>query len=478
MKDQNNKPPKVFISYSWSSPNHQSWVIELAESLVDSGIDVVLDKWDLKIGNDSIYFMESMVTDKSIDKVIIISDRVYAEKADGRLGGVGTETQIISKRVYDEVDQERFIAVIAEKDETGNAYIPTFYHSRLYVDFSQPETYSDKFEELLRCIYGQPQHVKPPLGKKPDFLTQEAATNLGTSALSKRAMSALRDGRSYADAAFEEYLSAFSDNLERIRISVNVDELYDDHVVNSIRSFVNQRNEYIQVVTNAIRYGGPERVSANLHRFLESLLKYQEPLADARSWNELEFDNYLYIIHELFLYTAALTATLEKTEILVKLLEKPYYISSTRATPYLSSYACFYRNPNSLENRNRRLNLNRKSVSADLTKELNTSSGVSFSALMQTDFLIFLRTQIEKSGFWWPKTLVHLGYFPRGFERFIRAESRENFEKLKSILGVESKDQLASAVLALDENNSRYWGFDYGFNIGRLTNLESLDSRP
>src|SRR5450631_3686414 len=46
-------------------------------------------------GHDSIAFMEKMVTDPTVEKVIIVSDRVYAEKADGRRGGVGTEAQII-----------------------------------------------------------------------------------------------------------------------------------------------------------------------------------------------------------------------------------------------------------------------------------------------------------------------------------------------------------------------------------------------
>jgi len=35
--------PKVFISYSWSTPEHEEWVINLAQRLVSDGIDVVFD---------------------------------------------------------------------------------------------------------------------------------------------------------------------------------------------------------------------------------------------------------------------------------------------------------------------------------------------------------------------------------------------------------------------------------------------------
>ena len=66
--------PKLFISYSWSSPTHEQWVLYLASELRESGVYVILDKWDLKEGYDAVAFMEKMVTDPEIKKVVIISD--------------------------------------------------------------------------------------------------------------------------------------------------------------------------------------------------------------------------------------------------------------------------------------------------------------------------------------------------------------------------------------------------------------------
>lgn len=105
-------PPRLFISYSWSSQDHELWVVDLATKLTESGIDVILDKWELKEGHDSIAFMEQMVTDKTIGKVAMISYQKYAEKADGRARGVGTETQIVSREVYEKQDQNKFVAVL------------------------------------------------------------------------------------------------------------------------------------------------------------------------------------------------------------------------------------------------------------------------------------------------------------------------------------------------------------------------------
>ena len=92
--------PKLFISYSWTSPAHEQWVLNLATELRESGVDVILDKWDLKEGHDAHAFMEKMVADQAIKKVALICDQLYSEKANGRSGGVGIEAQIISPEIY------------------------------------------------------------------------------------------------------------------------------------------------------------------------------------------------------------------------------------------------------------------------------------------------------------------------------------------------------------------------------------------
>lgn len=443
-----------------------------------SGIEVRLDKWDLRPGGDAVAFMESMVTDKSIDKVLIISDKSYSEKADERRGGVGTETQIISKKVYEQVNQERFIAVIAEKDENGNAYTPTFYHSRLYIDLSSPDIYSDGFEELIRCIYGQPQHKKPELGSKPAFLSNEITINLGTAPLARRAITSIKEGRHIAGAALEEYLALYAENLERIRIEPIEGIPFDEQVWENVAEFVSSRDELLQVITSSLRYLDQQETADYLHRFLESILKYQEAPETANSWREIDFDNYSFIVHEIFLYTIAICIKYNKLIALSSLLDKPYYVRSRRTAPYLSSYECFYKDAASFEQRNRRLKLNRMSVSADLTKELNKTSGVDFSSLMQTEFLLFVRCQIH-AGHWWPKTLVYLGDYPGAFEIFTRSSSTQNFESLKKILNIAGKTELEQFVASAAKHGSRYYGFgNWGINWGRLMNLDDLATLP
>lgn len=467
--------PKVFISYSWSTPTHERWVLDLAEELIESGINVVLDKWDLKPGQDAIDFMEQMVKDTTIDKVLIISDKVYAKKADDRSGGVGTETQIISKKIYEQVDQERFIAVIAEKDPDGKAYTPLFYHSRLYIDLSEPDRYAEGFESLIRCIHGQPQFKKPPLGKKPDYLNSEEIINLGTSALFKRAVSAIRDQKPFATAALDEYLVTFAENMEKIRITASPDEIFDNQVVSSIQMFLPVRNELLQVVDTSCRYLPQEEFSEVMHNFLESLTKYFTEISGRSSYPSADFDNYKFIINEIFLYIVTILIKHKKFQAAAAILNNNYYIkSSSRGVPHLTSCQCFYEHPESLESRNNRLGLNRRSLSADITKENNNGTGVDFHLLMQTDFIIFIRNSLDKSGFWWPKTLVYLGHFPGAFELFNRATSEQYFDKIKPLLNIKSKLDLTPLIEEQKKQGTGYYGLGHGFQIKQLLNFDDL----
>ena len=93
--------------------------------------------------------MERCVSDPTITKVLIICDKAYAQKANDRTGGVGDETVIISSEMYGNAKQEKFIPIIAERDEEGQPYVPTYIKTRIYIDLSDQETYEVEYEKLL-----------------------------------------------------------------------------------------------------------------------------------------------------------------------------------------------------------------------------------------------------------------------------------------------------------------------------------------
>lgn len=69
--------------------------------------------------------------------------------------------------------QEKFIPAIAEKDEDGKPYVPTYIKTRIYIDLSDQDTYEMEYEKLLRNIYEKQQFTKPQLGKRPEWIDEE-----------------------------------------------------------------------------------------------------------------------------------------------------------------------------------------------------------------------------------------------------------------------------------------------------------------
>lgn len=133
---------------------------------MQDGVNVKLDVWDLKHGHDKYVFMEQMVKDPDIKKVLVICNEDYARKADDRTGGVGTESTIMSSDIYSLAEQTKFIPILVEK-KNGEPCLPTFLKSRMYIDMSSNDIYELGYDQLLRDIYSKPLLRKPALGKMP-----------------------------------------------------------------------------------------------------------------------------------------------------------------------------------------------------------------------------------------------------------------------------------------------------------------------
>ncbi|WP_077278812.1 toll/interleukin-1 receptor domain-containing protein [Thioalkalivibrio denitrificans] len=442
--------PKLFISYSWSSSEHEQWVIELATNLRESGIDVILDKWDLKEGHDAYAFMEQMVSDPAIGKVAIISDKTYSEKADGRSGGVGTETQIISKEVYENQKQDKFVLVVCEKDTHGKPYLPTYYKSRIYIDLSEPDSYAENFEKLLRWVFDKPLYLKPEIGKPPTFLTDANSISLGTTPSFKRAMDAIKNNKRHASGAMDEYFETFSRNLERFRIE-RTDNAHDELIVKSIEEFLPYRNEAVQLFMALAQYAPTEENIVKLHRFLEGLIPYMSRPPEVTHYNDWDFDNFKFIVHELFLYAFSILVRYERIEQANYLMHNQYYVvgNSYYGNDVMVRFPVFREYIRSLEARNQRLKLRRLSLRADMLEERSKNSGLEFRYLMQGDFILFMRAEIEdEDGYstWWPETLLYLFRFPSSFEIFARAVSGKYFEKVKCLLAIDKKEDLVDLL--------------------------------
>ncbi|WP_396428628.1 SEFIR domain-containing protein [Limnohabitans sp.] len=471
--------PKLFVSYSWSSPEHEQWVIDLATELVNSGVDVVLDKWNLREGHDSIPFMEAMVTDPQIKKVILICDHTYAEKANGRAGGVGTETQIISAEVYAKQSQDKFVAVIAERDDDGNPFLPVYYKSRIYIDLSESERYASNFEKLVRWIFDKPLHVRPEMGRPPSYVVDSHTPTLGTSPLAKRVIDGFKNDRAFARGALAEYLSTFSEQLERLRPSTEENTEHDDRIHASIEASLSARNEFIEVISTVTQYTQADDVH-RMHRFFESLIPYYHRKPEATQHYDTDFDGFKFIVHELFLYSLAILLRAERFDDATYLLAQPYYVPQNpeRGKSATTSFTVFREYTKSLQIRNERLKLNRVSLRADLLEQRSRSSSIQFRHVMQADFVAFLRAELmhdNEYDRWWPETLMYAERQYGPFEIFARAQSKQYLARVMPLLGISNLASLQNRLAQYQNDRRLLPRWDYrSLNPAVLAGAEKL----
>jgi len=164
---ETTQPIRVFISYSWDSQVHKDWVREFADSLATNGIDIILDQYDLRIGEDRLQFMETSV--READAVLCVCTSAYVSKANGRSAGVGVETSLITPQFFERMKSaKQFIPIVRQSDSTTPP-TPDYLSALIFVDFRDDEAFRLQMEELLRHLHNRPKHRKPKIGGPPVF---------------------------------------------------------------------------------------------------------------------------------------------------------------------------------------------------------------------------------------------------------------------------------------------------------------------
>ena len=469
--------PKLFISYSWSSSVHEEWVLELAKSLVESGIEVLLDKWELRDGHDSIKFMESMVTNPEVKKVVILADRTYVEKANARMGGVGTETQILTPDLYSGQNEDKFVLVVCERADDGKPYVPAYYKGRIHIDMSAEDRYSTGHEQLVRWVYDKPLHIRPQIGQRPAFLDEHFQIDLGTGAAGRRCLDNITHGRPTALGSFNDYLDLFLKSLERFRIEREAGKLFDEQVKQSVDDFLPFKNECLRVLKAVAQYVQAKEYAATLHRFFEGMIHYTTRPEGANSFRDEDWDNFKFFLHELFVSAIAIFIRYERFEIVSLLTTRQYALpkslretrnESVKGFEVLSCYLT------SLEHMKRRLNSNRLSIHADLLIQRISETGINQRELCQAEFLLYVKAAIQNER-WFPVTWIYIGEHSGPLEVFARASSAQYFDNvLAPLLNITDTTALAEVA----KNGFKFSSGYRTLNVAELMASEKMRMKP
>lgn len=155
-----SKPPKVFISYSHDTEEHQKWALALATRLANNGVDVIFDQWDLGPGHDLTAFMNEAVT--SADRVLLICSEKYVAKVDAGKGGAGYEGMIVHAGLLKNTRTDKFVPVLRN---SSSGSLPIALGTRLYVDLREDS--ESVFDALIRDLHGMPRVTRPAIGPPP-----------------------------------------------------------------------------------------------------------------------------------------------------------------------------------------------------------------------------------------------------------------------------------------------------------------------
>ncbi|ELY4158742.1 TIR domain-containing protein [Cronobacter turicensis] len=476
----NKKKPKVFISYCWNGQERQDKIVELTERLAADGVESIVDIYDLKEGDDKYHFMEKMVVDETVSHVLIICDKGYALKADGRKAGVGTESLIISQEIYSKASQSKFIPIIFEFNEDGEAYAPVFLKSRIYIDFSSIEKENSNWERLIRLLYGQPELVKPAIGKKPSYLEHEESINTYgiESKLSSLKEALFSDKKTipFLRADFFNTCFSFIDSL-RIRNAPEVND-FPQRVIDDFKKLTIARNALTDwcLLESTINKND---LFDNLTLVIDKLLELSSRPDTLNSYQEFWFHAHKAFAYECLLYIVSSLIKNNLYEATNELITSHYKLPTTSS--YGNSQFCgieeFYYHSDYLQEKLSPPGRTLNSAMAELFKTNANRTDITFHDIMQSDLIITMFSLIDPKKYWFPQTLFYAQYSYR-FPFFTRAATHKGFEKLLLLSGMNTKEQLIAKISeGINVKGTRGWsGGVRGLSYKDMLNVDNWDT--
>lgn len=472
--------PKVFISYSWSSPGHQARIRQWAEQLVNDGVDVILDVWDLKEGDDKYAFMEKMVTDELVTHVLVFSDSEYAAKADARKAGVGTESQIISREVYLKVQQSKFLPVVCEFDDSGEPFLPAFLKSRIWIDFSSAAAANDNWEQLIRVLYGKPAYEKPTLGQAPTYVTTDVSVPASPAGVKLAALrQAIVQEKRGLKIYREDFFDACCGYADRLRIRTRPDVTnMGQRVLEDCSKLKLVRDHIVDWVLMESAANSSDEFGEALITLLERLLELKSRPPEVNSWNDAWFEAHRVFVYETFLYIVAALLKTDSFGSLHLILTNHYLLPESEASGVnrFNTFDAFYGYSETLQilaPEGKKLH----APAAELIKRQADRTDLPFAAVIQAELLVLMMAFITEGCRWYPQTL-HYSSRTGPFPLFLRAARHRDFQKLAKITGVGTGDELRAAVKSGHEKLGveRWHNFWSDRSFWASMNMDALDT--
>lgn len=432
--------PKVFISYAWGSEDYQDRVLSFATDLMGDGVDVILDKWNLKEGNDTYAFMEQSVNDDTVTNVLLLLDPQYARKANQRTGGVGTETQIISAEIYNKVKQEKFLPIIFERNEDNSVPKPTYLKSILHFDLSIEEKYDEEYQRLVKTLYGIEVYKKPELGSKPAWVEESA--QITTKAKNSYQILKSNVSENMQQVKLDSYLEDIKNMIINYMSKEEQDISSFEKYIEAYSNTVQIRDEFLYLMKNALYVSDNEKVVIS---------KFEEICDELDGKDSHTAEICKTLLHEMFIYLIAIYYKNRKFSEIAYIFNKTYFVGRMYDNNG-QSFKVFYQHNENLDNAIiKRDDQKYYSGTAKYwTDNINTQICSKHDFVFADELCYNASIYIEKYldyWYWFPITYAYGGYNNIAFRKFAQTlYSREHLLNAAHIFGYETIDEFVSKL--------------------------------
>jgi hypothetical protein len=419
--------------------------MELAKYLASNAVHAIFDQWDVRPGQDIVTFMEQ-IRDENIEYALILCDKTYKEKADTRTKGAGKETLMIANEVYENPFQIKYIPIIMERDDNGEPYIPIFLEGRDYIDLSDEDTL--EYEKLLRHIFDKPLFERPPLGKHPNFDEPEGQSKFDIPSNFKPLKAIEKSSPGFL-VICEDFFTASTDSLEQYRVTPSHSEPYEvfcKRIVKSIEDMKLFRDNVLDVITKLVRYADSTNENTSpIHKFSENIYTYTKRPEHVYSYRDGDFDNFCFLLYELFLYTIATCLKYEKFHMITPLLNNYLSMDEIPNAPMVDYTYLLYAGTQALNAWNAKLRNKWVSPIGQLLKQRAQRPDIQWEDVLQADIFLCIKDDHLS----WSRTAI---YLPRSkkLPLFARSTSKRYAMRFLPILGCNNPDDFKQKVSQAD----------------------------
>jgi len=164
-EDETKSHLRVFVSYTKTDDEHIKWVSDLVTFLRNNGVNTRVDYMHLKLGMDLPDFMANEL--QLADRVILVSNEQYAQKANGSTGGVGWETMLIKGDMLNNQKKAlKYITIV--KCENISDGLPFFLQGKYVLHIHKSANQNKIKQDLLKALLETDE--EPEIGQAPLYI--------------------------------------------------------------------------------------------------------------------------------------------------------------------------------------------------------------------------------------------------------------------------------------------------------------------